>query len=474
MSRDLAIGPDDNAAKMEPRTKQTMRETERFVSQPSTSVRNHCLSPARARVAIDAPIGSASYARMFPELPSFQADEQFLHALGRAGGICDCGDIDDSPDSLGDTAAGWPIFGQFVAHDITADRSILRAHTDTAGLHNARSPQLNLECLYGDGPTGHPFLYQRDDAAKFLLGSNGADIQRNEEGTAIIGDPRNDSHMLMSQLHLAMLKAHNAFVDEARLAGVANSRVFDEAARQLRWHYQWIVLNEFLPTIVGQTLADQVLRDGPQWFRPCNGGFIPLEFADAAYPYGHSQIRHRYQLNLQTEPVRLFPDLLGFRSIPPQRVVDWKLFFDAHGETSAQRSKKIDGKLVRPLIELPVAVTGECEFEDYHSLAVRDLQRGQGVGLPSGEAVARHMGITPLTAEQIGIVSTGCHDETPLWYYILREADVCTGGHRLGPVGGRIVTEVLIGLIDADETSFRRSQREWRPRKTLSDLLASY
>jgi hypothetical protein len=209
-----------------------------------------------------------------------------------------------------------------VAHDITADRSILRAHTDTAELHNARSPQLNLECLYGDGPTGHPFLYQRDDPAKFLLGSNGADIQRNAEGTAIIGDPRNDSHMLMSQLHLAMLKAHNAFVDEARLAGVANSHVFDEAARQLRWHYQWIVLNEFLPTIVGQTLADQVLRDGPQWFRPGNGGFIPLEFADAAYRYGHSQIRHRYQLNLQTEPVRLFPDLLGFRSIPRQHVVD--------------------------------------------------------------------------------------------------------------------------------------------------------
>ena len=155
----------------------------------------------------------------FPSLPSFQADEQFLHALGRTGGLCDCGDIEDSPDSLGDTAAGWPIFGQFVAHDITADRSILRHHTNTAELHNARSPQLDLECLYGDGPTGHPFLYQRDDPAKFLLGSDGADVQRNAEGIAIIGDPRNDSHMLVSQLHLAMLKAHNAFVDEARLDG---------------------------------------------------------------------------------------------------------------------------------------------------------------------------------------------------------------------------------------------------------------
>ena len=439
----------------------------------ATSVRNHCLSSARARVAIDAPLGAATYAQMFPELPSFQADEQFLHALGRAGGLCDCGDVDDSPDYLGDTAAGWPIFGQFVAHDITADRSILRSHTNTAELRNARSPQLNLECLYGDGPTGHPFLYQRDDPAKFLLGLDGADLQRNAEGIAIVGDPRNDSHMLMSQLHLAMLKAHNAFVDEARLAGVENDHVFDEAARQLRWHYQWIVLNEFLPALVGPALADQVLRGGPRWFRPCHGAFIPLEFADAAYRYGHSQIRHRYQLNSQTDPVPLFPDLLGFRAVPRQRAVDWRLFFDTPGATSAQRSKKIDGKLVGALIQLPVAVTGACEIEDYHSLAVRDLQRGQGVGLPSGEAVARHIGTAPLTAEQVAIASTGWRGETPLWYYILREADVRTGGHRLGPVGGRIVTEVLVGLIDADETSFRRNHQEWRARKTLSELLAS-
>jgi hypothetical protein len=122
---------------------------------------------------------------MFPELPSFQADEEFLHALGRAGGLCDCRDIDDSPDSLGDTAAGWPIFGQFVAHDITADRSGLRSPTDTAELRNARSPQLNLECLYGDGPIGSPFLFRRDDPAKFLLGLNGADVQRNVEGIAV-------------------------------------------------------------------------------------------------------------------------------------------------------------------------------------------------------------------------------------------------------------------------------------------------
>jgi hypothetical protein len=410
---------------------------------------------------------------MFPELPAFQADEQFLHALGRAGGICDCGDTNDTPDSLGATAAGWPIFGQFVAHDITADRSILRSHTDTAELRNARSPQLNLECLYGDGPTGHPFLYQRDDSAKFLLGSEELDVQRNAEGIAIIGDPRNDSHMLISQLHLAMLKAHNAFVDEARLNGTPADAVFERAARLLRWHHQWIILHEFLPALVGQPLADQVLQEGPRWFRPGHSVFIPLEFADAAYRYGHSQIRHRYQLNSQTDPVPLFRDLLGFRPVPRERALDWTLFFDAPGATIAQRCKKIDGKMVRPLIELPVAVTGESEIVDYHSLAFRDLQRGQGVGLPSGESIARHMGIAPLTPAQVGVASTGWRGETPLWFYILREADACTGGDVLGPVGGRIVAEVLVGLIDADPGSFRHNNQSWKPQRTLSELLTS-
>ena len=443
------------------------------MNQLATSVRNQCPWPARARVAIDAALGPTNYSRMFPELPAFVADEEFLHALGRAGGPCDCGDNEDSPDSLGDSAAGWPIFGQFVAHDITADRSNLRSHTNTAELRNARSPQLDLECLYGDGPTGHPFLYQRDDPAKFLLGLDRADLQRNADGIAVIGDPRNDSHILMSQLHLAMLKAHNGFVDEARRVGTSNNHVFDEASRQLRWHYQWIVLNEFLPVLVGQALTDRVLREGPQWFRPGHTGFIPLEFADAAYRYGHSQIRHRYRLNLATSPVPLFPDLLGFRPVPAERMVDWALFFDSPAAPPAQRSKKIDGKLVRALIHLPVTITGECEIEGYHSLAVRDLQRGQGVGLPSGEAVARHIGLAPLTPEQVGIVSTGWRGETPLWYYILREAEVYTGGDRLGPVGGRIVTEVLVGLVEADPTSYRRNNQEWRPQKTLDELLAS-
>jgi hypothetical protein len=269
-----------------------------------------------------------------------------------------------------------------------------------------------------------------------------------------------------------MLKAHNAFVDETRQSGVPDARVFDEASRDLRWHYQWSILNEFLPSLVGQPLMDRVLRDGPRFFRPRSQPFIPLEFADAAYRYGHSQIRHRYKLNASSEPVALFPELLGFRPVPTEHVVNWSFFFDVEGAPPAQRAKKIDGRLVRSLIALPVAVTGDCEIEDYHSLAVRDLQRGQGIGLPSGETIARHLGVDVLTAEQVGIASTGWNGETPLWYYIQREAYALAGGHRLGPVGGEIVAEVFVGLMDADPMSYRHAATEWRPRKTLAQLLA--
>jgi hypothetical protein len=241
--------------------------------------------------------------------------------------------------------------------------------------------------------------------------------------------------------------------------------------RETRWHYQWGVLHEFLPSLFGQPLVDDVLREGPRWFRPTGSVFIPLEFADAAYRYGHCQIRQQYRLNRDAEPVPLFPELLGFKPVPVERTVDWTLLFDAPGAPRAQRAKKIDGRLVRSLIHLPAAITGEGEIEEYHSLAVRDLQRGQGVGLPSGEAVARHVGVKPLTAAEMGLGAVGWTGETPLWYYILREAAVKASGNRLGPVGGRIVADVLIGLLDRDPASVRSADPKWRPRGSVIDLL---
>ena len=401
-----------------------------------------CLSPSRAQRPIDAPIGASMYGRLFPDLASFSAEQELLFALGRAGGLCDCGDEADEPSSLASEAAGWPFFGQFIAHDITADRSAPQVHADLSQLRNARSPRLNLEGLYGDGPVGHPFLFQRDDPAKLLTAPGGRDLLRNTEGTAIIGDPRNDSHVVMSQMHLAFVHAHNAFVDRARASGQPEAHVFDAAARELLWHYQTVVLREFLPSLIGAELTGLIAQGDRRYYRPSDQPFIPLEFADAAYRYGHSQIRHTYQLNAAGGAVPIFPDLLGFRAIAAEHQIEWPRLFDAPGAPPAARAKKIDGRLVGALIALPVALTGVSDVEEFHSLAVRDLTRGQGVGLPSGEAVARRMGEPPLSAEEVGTSSAGWSSETPLWYYILREAEMTTGGAELGPVGGGIVAEV--------------------------------
>jgi hypothetical protein len=212
--------------------------------------------------------------------------------------------------------AGWPLFGQFVAHDITADRSLLLQHPAADHIANFRTPRANLECLYGDGPVGNPFLYDRGDPAKLLIGTNeqGApgDLPRNAQGIALVGDPRNDVHLFVSQLHLAMLKIHNLLVDRLREDGVPQAELFDAARRATTWHYQWIILNDFLPTLVGQTLMDELLAEGPRYYKPGGPTYIPFEFADAAYRYGHSQIRRTYRLQAGGPKLPLFPDLIGF------------------------------------------------------------------------------------------------------------------------------------------------------------------
>jgi hypothetical protein len=442
------------------------------------TARDHCLAPSRT---IDAPLEGASgrYERLFPDLEPLAGDEASLLRFSVPGGVCDGG---TSCEDARDTAAGWPFFGQFIAHDITADRSELAHHADGRHLLNFRTPRANLECLYGAGPVGNPFLYRRDDPAKLLLGRNDAgeeaDLPRNPEGIALIGDPRNDSHLFMAQLHVAMLRMHNDLVDRLRAGVVAEHDVFEQARREASWHYQWVVLHDYLPTLVGDALVDELLAEGPRFYRVDGSPRIPLEFADGAFRYGHSQIRNDYALNEHSAEHRLFPDLLGFTPVPATRSVDWSFFFDVPGHPPAQRAKRIDGRLARSLIELPTALTGQSEEEAYQSLAGRDLQRGHAYGLPSGESVARAMGEEPLSRPEVGLADFGWEAESPLWFYVLRESEARADGERLGPVGGRIVAEVLLGIIDGDPESYRAVESDWTPtlpsrgdRFELTDIL---
>jgi hypothetical protein len=421
--------------------------------------RDHCLAPNRT----GAPLEGGRYGRLFPELEALDCDEPRLHGLGRNGGMCDGRALADQvgADDARE-AAGWPFFGQFVAHDITADRSPLTHHADPERVANFRSPRLNLEAVYGGGPVGSPFLFDRDDPAKLLLGEGGIDVPRNAQGIALLGDPRNDVHLFVNQLQVAFLHMHNRLVERLRADGIVETLLFDEARRAAMWHYQWIVLHDFLPRLIGAELTEELLDQGPRYFRPSDGSFIPLEFADGAYRYGHSQVRHSYRVNDGLGPVPLFPDLMGFGRVEPQHAVDWSLFFEVNGRRP-QPAKRLDGRLPQSLIDLPYQISGADPGSDYASLAVRDLQRGLAVGIPSGEAVSRHLGVEPLSTGEVGLRELGWDAETPLWLYVLREADVRAGGDSLGPVGARIVGDVLVGLIDADLESYRSVDRSWRP-----------
>jgi len=407
---------------------------------------------------------------MFPDLPGLATDEEYLLALGRSGSMMDVLSRQDDQDAKADNPripAAFPFLGQFIAHDITADRSLLQHHARLNELRNFRTPRLDLECLYASGPGGDPYLYDLDDLDKFLLGINDIgnldDLPRNRQGRALVGDPRNDVHLIISQLHLAFLKFHNRVVDYLRDQGTPAADAFKEAQRLVRWHYQWIVVHEFLPLTVGETLVDDLLANGPQFYAYEDSPFIPVEFADAAYRFGHSQVRTLYTLNAGGAKGGIFPECAGTCPVPHDRVVDWRYFFRVDDNFPPQPSKKIDTSLAHSLIDLPQSVVGETEIPEQHSLAYRDLERGLALDLPSGEAVSRAMDVEPLTEDEVGLAKTGYHGETPLFYYILKEAEVRTGGEQLGDVGGRIVAEVLLGLIDGDPTSYRNAESEWRP-----------
>jgi hypothetical protein len=410
------------------------------------------------------PIGGARYGRMFGELEPLGTDSDLLMRAGSSGGICDAAAALDRLDADGDDAteaAGWPFFGQLIAHDITADRSPITGGIATDALRNARAPMLNLEIIYSDGPIGSPYLFDLGDPAKFLLGPDGGDVPRNQQGVALIGDPRNDVHLFTLSLHVALLHAHNHIVDLLRTDGVSEADVFDRARTSLTWHYQWTVVHDFLPRLVGASLVEQVLTEGGRWFAPPPlQAYIPLEFADAAYRYGHGQIRHTYRLVTGGPAVPLFPDLVGFGPLPADRRLDLAQIFDVPGHPPAQRAKRLDGRLAASLIGLPEQVTGAVDNAAYRSLAVRDLLRGESTGLPSGEAIAQLIGVPPLAADEL---DQAWPHGTPLWFYILKEAEHRGGGDRLGPVGGRIVAEVLIGLLRADPASYLGAQPDWEP-----------
>jgi hypothetical protein len=415
------------------------------------------------------------------------------------------------PGGAGDSKipAAYTYLGQFIDHDITleVDSGVLGDITSPAlapaplakarALKNLRTATLDLDSVYGppapragdkmavntvSASGGRPpGKDQFNDVPRKPPSNNPADKDIDRE--ALIGDARNDENLIIAQLQVAFLRAHNAIVDRGKS--------FDEARRLLRQHYQWIVLHDFLPRVCDPKIVRKTIAKN-RFYTPKDAYFfMPLEFTVAAYRFGHSMIRGRYDHNLNFTSATLqllftFTALsgqlspgpnptpgAGFPTLPENWIIQWERFV---GAAPTNLARAIDPKLVEPIFTLPdtfgVPMTGINA-----RLAVRNLLRGYLLRMPTGQAVAKKIGASPLSASTIlkfaasddqrkVLKSSGFHRRTPLWFYILAEAAATKKG-RLGEVGSTLVAEVLVGLARRSEDTFL-DVKGWKP--TLGTL----
>lgn len=421
---------------------------------------------------------------MFKRLPAFNPPDELLNGL--AATMAEVGAA-NNPEIL----AGFTFLGQFIDHDLTLDTTPLsQQQQDPDALTNFRSARYDLDSVYGGSPTERPELYDPNDPDKLLIDGlddpiKPDDVPRQSDGKAIIGDPRNDENLIVCQLHVAFMKFHNALVDHVREQGsVAADGVFEEAQRLCRWHFQWMVVHDFLPHVVGQDMVGQVLEERDSepakvkldFYEPedTDMPMMPVEFAVAAYRFGHSMVRGAYRVNDTNVPAIFGAEpndtnLNGSRPIPPALEIVWKFFFAIPGldppdpeDPPPNQARLIDSKLSGPLFTLPSSVVPPPDV--LVSLAQRNLLRGKRLGLPSGQRIARQMGVAALSNQQLGLGNeSGWKREAPLWFYILKEAELQQGGVRLAAVGGRIVAEVFLGLLKLDDNSYLSNDPSFRP-----------
>jgi hypothetical protein len=421
-------------------------------------------------------------------LPPEVATLEALLMLGTAmadPGVTAMGDPLDS-----NIPAGFTYLGQFIDHDTTArtDRELFESRIAEldgtprvskpvdpdqviVGLANGRRPHLDLDSVYGDGPglipevetTATP-LYESDLKLKITPIGSKFDLLRNDQtGVAIIADMRNDENLNVSQLHAAVIAFNNA-VSDSLPAALSDQARYSRARQLTRWCYQAVVLDDYLKRVCDPAVVADIVINGPRFFAPLVDGqplFMPLEFSVAAFRFGHSMIRPSYRLNTSNPNVPVM-ELLDTkhrttptppRQLPASDLIDWDNFVGS----GAQKARRIDPKLAAGLFALPFGPNVLA------NLAQRNLLRGYILSIPTGQSVAYAMGVKPLSGDKLvegespelkAAFEKGCfHERTPLWYYVLKEAQKHNAGQHLGAVGSRIVAETLVGLIMHDRNS---------------------
>jgi hypothetical protein len=480
---------------------------------------------------------SGRYMRLFPENRT-QFDEDDLKALAdvmTSKQEAPTPEGEPDPEEDPEITAAYTYLGQFTDHDLTFDPTsrLREALTDQElnALADFRTPRFDLDNLYGRGPDDQPYMYASDKIHMLLgkpLSGNpfdpGAhDLPRGPNNRALIGDPRNDENRIVAQLHAIFLRFHNKvadYLDKKNYLG--REPGFDDVRNQVRWHYQWLLVKDFLPRVINGDTYRRVFAD-PTYPTPTLPGLrdglrlMPVEFSVAAFRFGHSMIRPEYRLNTTIPRRPIFSpwaghrasiddpaDLGGFRPIPSGWAIDWQFFIKLEPGVEVravgprnepirimrepQKAYKIDTSLVAPLGDLPPDIAS-----DPNVLALRNLERGAAFWLPTGQQVARALGEKPIpdkdlligkaTAEDqdklqpLNDIAPGFADRAPLWAYILSEAQVTSWDRagngaspdpdnipiKLGPVGGRIVADVFAALLLGDRTSYLRQGAPFTP-----------
>lgn len=455
-------------------------------TQESTGAESRC---AHARMAHSEPKGN--YSRLFARTaqPVSRDQEDKLIQLGRAMRYKIEREGTLTP------RVGYTYFGQFVGHDLSHDSTPLEGpYAEPELTPNYRTPSFDLDHIYGRGPELSPFLYEGEQGKEsFKVGATTPQGYLRdlpvEHGMVLIGDlqdTRNLDNLILRQLHVVFLKFHNEAIRQLSsnpptITGIENlgsGTLFDRARRLVRWHYQWIIRHDFLPRIVHPEVWNYQERRVPYLPKPGQSYSVPIEFSLAAYRFGHSMVRNAYRLNCRTKRV-LIGELmtLGQKAspIPDDYLLEWGTFFDGLPTSGPPASSSfIDTSVsvaMHGLSPSTIRLSNSLEPPDPSNLPIRTLLRGARAGLPSGQEVAdalfaqgRIKSSDRLTAAQLtqdtcdetgGILQEiGFEQNTPLFYYVLKEAELTGEGLILGPVGSHIVSEVLQGALEADPDGY--------------------
>jgi hypothetical protein len=419
--------------------------------------------------------------------------------------------------------AGFTYLGQFIDHDLTFDATTVALGEDVspAAMLQGRSPSLDLDSLYGAGPTDpESARFYADDrhlkmgrtvAAGSDAARDGHDLPRAGTGrnkrakrAPLIPDRRNDENLAVAQTHLAMIRFHNRVVDTLPASVPAAQRFRRARARVVR-HYQWMIRHDYLPRIVEESVLDDVFTNGRKIFEvaasPLDVPTMPVEFSVAAFRLGHSMVRANYNWNRRFDNGSgsldmLFAfsgtsgDFLGDIALPSNWIADFRRLynFGAAGRTDLvvppqmfNRAKRIDTRLVDPLKNLPTGSFGgpAVPFDDPRAnLAFRNLLRARMMRLATGQQMltllrSKGVAVRALTRNQILTGNNGADlsalsatekdnlvARTPLWFYILREAETNDG--KLRGVRGRVIAETFHRAMEGSRFSIVRSP-EFRP-----------